>query len=228
MTDLKLFRVTLFVVALLAVTGGWAQQSAPTPRDEALHFIRNETQFHLGYLPTEQSHPKHADCRRRCRRTQPQVCGCSSAWMTIFRLSRGARSRHRVRPPAFGDQRRAGQQPPGLLQRLRRNWSLGDPAGCRESAFLARGVRAATGAQGDLRRDGREHPCRDDRRRLCADPLGRELRGLHQLRLPPDGAGGRARGRCGRGHFGRRRDVIGDRHGVARCGRKGQGLLPFQ
>ncbi len=58
MTDLKLFRVTLFVVALLAVTGGWAQQSAPTPRDEALHFIRNETQFHLGYLPTEQSHPK--------------------------------------------------------------------------------------------------------------------------------------------------------------------------
>jgi len=29
-----------------------------TPREQALHFIKNETQFHLGYLPTEQSHPK--------------------------------------------------------------------------------------------------------------------------------------------------------------------------
>jgi N-acetylmuramic acid 6-phosphate etherase len=29
-----------------------------TPREQALHFIREETQFHLGCLPTEQSHPK--------------------------------------------------------------------------------------------------------------------------------------------------------------------------
>jgi len=59
MAVLKPFRVTLFAAALLAATSGsWAQQPARTPRDEALHFIRNETQFHLGYLPTEQSHPK--------------------------------------------------------------------------------------------------------------------------------------------------------------------------
>ncbi len=47
-----------FAVALLAASAVWAQQPAPAPRDEALNFIRNETQFHLGYLPTEQSHPK--------------------------------------------------------------------------------------------------------------------------------------------------------------------------
>lgn len=29
-----------------------------TPRDRAMHFIQNETQFHLGFLPTEQPHPK--------------------------------------------------------------------------------------------------------------------------------------------------------------------------
>jgi N-acetylmuramic acid 6-phosphate etherase len=58
MAVLKPFRVTLLAAALLATSGSWAQQPAPTPRDEALHFIRNETQFHLGYLPTEQSHPR--------------------------------------------------------------------------------------------------------------------------------------------------------------------------
>lgn len=47
-----------FAAALLAASAVCAQQSAPTPRDEALNFIRNEAQFHLGYLPTEQSHPK--------------------------------------------------------------------------------------------------------------------------------------------------------------------------
>ena len=57
MTGLKPARSAVFAVALLAASGGWAQQPAPTPRDEALSFIRNETQFHLGYLPTEQSHP---------------------------------------------------------------------------------------------------------------------------------------------------------------------------
>ncbi|MBP7638290.1 MAG: hypothetical protein KBA18_10475 [Kiritimatiellae bacterium] len=57
MTGLKPVRPAVFSVALLAAAGGWAQQPAPTPRDEALSFIRNETQFHLGYLPTEQSHP---------------------------------------------------------------------------------------------------------------------------------------------------------------------------
>ncbi|MDR0902198.1 MAG: hypothetical protein LBM92_05450 [Opitutaceae bacterium] len=31
--------------------------SKNSPREQALDFIRNETQFHLGYLPTEQSHP---------------------------------------------------------------------------------------------------------------------------------------------------------------------------
>jgi len=35
-----------------------AEQAALSARDQALDFIRNETQFHLGYLPTEQSHPK--------------------------------------------------------------------------------------------------------------------------------------------------------------------------
>ena len=40
-------------------SAAWAQQPAgKTPREQALDFIRNETQFHLGYLPTEQSHPK--------------------------------------------------------------------------------------------------------------------------------------------------------------------------
>ena len=44
---------------LLAGAAARAEQVAgKTPREQALDFIRNETQFHLGYLPTEQSHPK--------------------------------------------------------------------------------------------------------------------------------------------------------------------------
>lgn len=42
-------------VASLAWCSAFAQE---TPRDQAQHFIKDETQFHLGYLPTEQSHPK--------------------------------------------------------------------------------------------------------------------------------------------------------------------------
>ncbi len=46
----------LAVAAYAAFLGmGHAQE---TPREQALQFIRNETQFHLGYLPTEQSHPR--------------------------------------------------------------------------------------------------------------------------------------------------------------------------
>ncbi|OGV71087.1 MAG: hypothetical protein A2283_21530 [Lentisphaerae bacterium RIFOXYA12_FULL_48_11] len=45
--------------AVLVFTGPAAfPQQVHTPREQALDFIRNETQFHLGYLPTEQSHPK--------------------------------------------------------------------------------------------------------------------------------------------------------------------------
>lgn len=46
---------------LLAANLVWCSsvmgQPAETPREQALHFIKDETQFHLGYLPTEQSHP---------------------------------------------------------------------------------------------------------------------------------------------------------------------------
>jgi N-acetylmuramic acid 6-phosphate etherase len=42
---------------LLWCSNGLCQQTE-TPREQALHFIKEETQFHLGYLPTEQSHPK--------------------------------------------------------------------------------------------------------------------------------------------------------------------------
>ena len=59
MHPVKRFLSSLCAVVLLAGPAAWAQQqSARTPRDQALDFIRNETQFHLGYLPTEQSHPK--------------------------------------------------------------------------------------------------------------------------------------------------------------------------
>lgn len=37
---------------------GAQQDSVKTPREHAMDFIRNDTQFHLGYLPTEQSHVK--------------------------------------------------------------------------------------------------------------------------------------------------------------------------
>jgi len=46
-------------MSMIAFTAGCAlAQIQQTPREQALHFVRNETQFHLGYLPTEQSHPK--------------------------------------------------------------------------------------------------------------------------------------------------------------------------
>ena len=48
---------SLIAVITLSLVSAWAQ-AQEAPRDEALNFIRNETQFHLGYLPTEQSHPK--------------------------------------------------------------------------------------------------------------------------------------------------------------------------
>ena len=44
-----------FIGVLLA---GFAAHAQPSPREQAMRFIKNETQFHLGYLPTEQSHPK--------------------------------------------------------------------------------------------------------------------------------------------------------------------------
>jgi N-acetylmuramic acid 6-phosphate etherase len=46
------------VFALSAVLSSCLTQRADSPREQALDFIKNETQFHLGYLPTEQSHPK--------------------------------------------------------------------------------------------------------------------------------------------------------------------------
>ena len=49
-------RSFLVIAALVFLKGfAFAQE---TPREQAMDFIRNETQFHLGYLPTEQSHPK--------------------------------------------------------------------------------------------------------------------------------------------------------------------------
>lgn len=44
-------------VAALSLASAWAC-AQEAPREQALRFIREETQFHLGYLPTEQSHPK--------------------------------------------------------------------------------------------------------------------------------------------------------------------------
>ena len=46
------------VMTVLAVVNLLNAQAQDTPRAQAMHFIQNETQFHLGYLPTEQSHPK--------------------------------------------------------------------------------------------------------------------------------------------------------------------------
>ena len=48
----RLLAVAAIIILCEAVS---AQE---TPREQAMNFIKNETQFHLGYLPTEQSHPK--------------------------------------------------------------------------------------------------------------------------------------------------------------------------
>ena len=44
--------------AALLAAGCALAQGPQTPREQALHFVNEETQFHLGYLPTEQSHPQ--------------------------------------------------------------------------------------------------------------------------------------------------------------------------
>ena len=49
-------RVLLIACVVMPVC--WIAHAQETPRDQAMHFIKSETQFHLGYLPTEQSHPK--------------------------------------------------------------------------------------------------------------------------------------------------------------------------
>jgi len=55
-----LFKPVCVLAGIVFLVGSatWAQQPERTPREQAMDFIRNETQFHLGYLPTEQSHPK--------------------------------------------------------------------------------------------------------------------------------------------------------------------------
>ena len=35
----------------------------------AADFIKNETQFHLGFLPTEQSHPRSVDLEKNFKRS---------------------------------------------------------------------------------------------------------------------------------------------------------------
>lgn len=57
-THMKILTVSLTLALLWGFSGCRPPETARTPRDQALDFIRNETQFHLGYLPTEQSHPK--------------------------------------------------------------------------------------------------------------------------------------------------------------------------
>lgn len=52
---MRLCHSLLFTCAALCFRVGLTQE---TPREQAVHFIKDETQFHLGYLPTEQSHPK--------------------------------------------------------------------------------------------------------------------------------------------------------------------------
>jgi len=58
MTVSKSIFAACFALELFAGLTGCLTQAARTPREQAQDFIRNETQFHLGYLPTEQSHPK--------------------------------------------------------------------------------------------------------------------------------------------------------------------------
>ena len=49
-----------------------------SPVEKADDFIKNETQFHLGMLTTEQSHPKTRNL------SQTLQSGCSIASTTIF------------------------------------------------------------------------------------------------------------------------------------------------
>ena len=56
-----------------------------SPVEKADDFIKNETQFHLGMLTTEQSHPK--TYRKRSKGTFKKACGCSIASTTTFLLS---------------------------------------------------------------------------------------------------------------------------------------------
>jgi N-acetylmuramic acid 6-phosphate etherase len=48
---------SLSVFAIGVLIGGCAV-AQESPREQAARFIKDEAQFHLGYLPTEQSHPK--------------------------------------------------------------------------------------------------------------------------------------------------------------------------
>jgi len=57
-THVKILAACLTLALSWSLSGCRTPEAARTPRDQALDFIRNETQFHLGYLPTEQSHPK--------------------------------------------------------------------------------------------------------------------------------------------------------------------------
>ena len=48
----------VLLIVSIVMPACWITHAQETPREQALHFIKNETQFHLGYLPTEQSHIK--------------------------------------------------------------------------------------------------------------------------------------------------------------------------
>ncbi len=51
-------RYSHLVPFLAAIATVWARAEALTPREQALDFVGNQTQFHLGFLVTEQPHPR--------------------------------------------------------------------------------------------------------------------------------------------------------------------------
>lgn len=52
-------------------------------KNAALHFIENETQFHLGFLPTEQSNPLTKNLDRDFAESVEKECARSSGWTAM-------------------------------------------------------------------------------------------------------------------------------------------------
>ncbi len=50
---------------------------------QAMHFIENETQFHLGFLPTEQSSPLTRNLDREFASGSGKACAVFSEWTAM-------------------------------------------------------------------------------------------------------------------------------------------------
>jgi len=216
------------LIAFVVMPVCWSAQAQETPREQALHFIKNETQFHLDTCRPSSRIPKRGASHRCFQKDTAQ----------------GIRMLLSVDDDIPPVAKRVSHQSslPGCVRLSRWRWTtigrsisagvaqLAGSRSCwmpRTAGIGARPLESIPNFE-RVRRHGVAHLRVMTGGRFCADQVCGKFRGLHHLWLPPDGTGRCERRRCGRSDFRRRRDLFGDRYGSARRRCQGACVLPVQ